>query len=352
MKIDPETIEADLRAAMHSSSTQPTDWPDPVTRVESGVTRRRRRRMLVASATAALVVGVAAAGTGLVTHRPSASTTAVSAEPVAAPDVLHRSPRPDRQPCRLDNVDSLEWIQQSAPWGLSTGLALRPNNSERCTLSGTPVLSGVNTTTGESEPIAATHVGPLDANVTRQFPATVDPAEPARIEIRGNKCKAGQEPRSYRGLVIMVGTKKLTLPSSRLLSEVCGVDVSQWFVEPPLLYAALNATLQAPTVLRRGQEFTYTVRMENVYGRDYPMSSCPIFRLGIAATIVGPAWQRINCSQTSIDGGDGIGFTLHGQVPPDTDPGKHKLTWMAVMGNGEAAVADMGTDGTTVTVTG
>ncbi|MEU8612188.1 hypothetical protein AB0C29_29795, partial [Actinoplanes sp. NPDC048791] len=283
-------------------------------------------------------------------QRPAPSTTAVGAEPVAAPQLLRRSPRPDRQPCRLDNVDSVEWLVQSAPWGLSTGLALRPNNSERCTLSGRPQLSGVNSATGASEPIAVADLGPLDTSITRQFPATIDPAEPARLQIRGDKCPAGQKPRSYRALVLTVGAKKLPLPSSRRLTGICGADVSHWFVEPPMLYAALNAKLQAPAVLRRGQDFTYTVRIDNVFERDYPLSSCPVFRLGVADVDTGP-WQRINCTLTSIEGHDSVEFTLPGHIPPDVEPGPHKLTWLAAMSTGEAAVADLGTDGTAVTIT-
>ncbi|MFG2040782.1 hypothetical protein [Dactylosporangium sp. NPDC048998] len=355
MSFDPQTIEADLRAAMRTGPSQVAARPDPVARVESGVTRRRRRRLLVTTAAAALAVGTVVAGTGLIIDRPFRSTadtsTAVGAEPVAAaPQILRRSPRPDRQPCRIDNVDSMDWIVQSAPWGLSTGLALRPNNSDRCTLSGRPQLSGINTATGASEPIAAVDAGQLDTSVTRQFPATIDPGEPARIEIRGGKCPAGQEPRSYRSLVVTVGTQKIPLPSSRSLTGICGADVSQWFVEPPMLYAALNAKLEAPRVLGRGQDFTYTVQIDNVYARNYPLSSCPIFRLGIAATDIGP-WQRINCTQAAIHGHDSIRFTLHGQIPPDTEPGQHKLTWMAAMSTGEATIADMGTGGTTVTIT-
>jgi hypothetical protein len=117
-----------------------------------------------------------------------------------------------------------------------------------------------------------------------------------------------------------------------------------------MLYAALNATLQAPAVLARGKEFTYTVHLDNVYARDFSLSPCPTYRLGIAATGIG-SWQRVNCTRGSIDGHDSITFTLRGQIPPDTEPGQHKLTWMAAMGTGEAAVADMGTAGTTVTVT-
>src|SRR4029079_17908088 len=102
--------------------------------------------------------------------------------------------------------------------------------------------------------------GPLDSSVARQFPATIDPGEAARVEIRGVECAAGRTPRSYRDLVLTVGAEKISLPASRRLDGVCGADVSQWFVEPPMLYAALNATLRAPAALRRGEEFTHTAR--------------------------------------------------------------------------------------------
>jgi len=115
-------------------------------------------------------------------------------------------------------------------------------------------------------------------------------------------------------------------------------------------YAPLNATVRAPSVLRPGQEFSYTVRIDNVFPRDYPLPSCPIYRLGVGGAAAGP-WQRIECSQTSVGEHDSVEFTLRGQLPPDTKPGRRRLTWMAVMSNGEATIADMGTDGTTITVT-
>ncbi|WP_433368797.1 hypothetical protein ACQPZX_42250 [Actinoplanes sp. CA-142083] len=351
MKIDPQTIEDDLRAAMHAGPSPLPAWPDPVARVEAGITRRRRRKLLVTAAAVVLVAGAAAGGLAVVTHRPPPSTSIVSAEPVAAPQILRRSPRPDAPPCRLDQVGAVDWIVQSAPWGQSTGFALRPTNSERCTVSGKPALSGVNTATGASEPIAAADLGPLDQSVVRQFPATIDPGEMARVQIRANTtCPAGEKPRSYRDLTLTVGEKKLSLPASRVLKGVCGADVTQWFVEPPMDYASLNATVEAPAVLRQGEEFSYTVRISNVFPSEYPMDSCPVFQLGVAAKTTGP-WQRIECTQDSIDDHDSVEYTLRGQIPPDTGPGPRKLTWMAVMSNGEAVIADMGTDGTAVTIT-
>jgi hypothetical protein len=309
-----------------------------------------RRWLLATVVVAALVVGTAAAII-LITHRPSPSVAAVKAEPVAAPRILRRSARPDRPPCRLDNVDSVSYIKQSAPWGPSTGFAVRPNNDGRCTLSGTPLLSGVNIATGKSEPIPTAQLGPLDNRVVRQFPATIDPGEPARVDIHGAlQCPAGQKRRSYRDLALTVGTKKISLPTAVFLSEICGADVSHWYVEPPMLYAALNATLKVPTVLRRGEDFTYTVKIDNVYSGSYPMPSCPVVRLGIGGTEIEP-WQRIACTQSAIHGHNNIAFTLYGRIPPDTEPGRHKLTWMAAMSTGEALIADMGTDGATVTVT-
>ncbi|MBU2669891.1 hypothetical protein KOI35_40910 [Actinoplanes bogorensis] len=351
MSIDPQTIEEDLRTAMHAGSSAIAAWPDPVARVEAGVTRRRRRTLLVTSAAAVLTAGVAFAGVGIAGHREPPPNSIVSAEPAAAPTIARRSPRAAVQPCRLDRVDEVDWIVQSAPWGLSTGFAVRPNESERCTMTGRPVLSGVNTATGRSEPVTVVNLGPLEDDVTRQFPATVDPGEPARVKIRSSTtCPAGQKPKSYRDLVLTFGEKKLPLSGSNKLTGVCGADVSQWYVEPPMDYASLNATVKAPAVLRAGEEFSYTVTIDNVFPDKYKSGSCPVFRLSVAADGTGP-WQRINCEETTIGGRGSVEFTLPGTIPADVEPGRHKLTWMAAMGNGEAVIADMGTDGTAVTVT-
>ncbi|MFC7241244.1 hypothetical protein ACFQO7_02005 [Catellatospora aurea] len=350
--MDPQTIEDDLRAAMHAGPHPVPGWPDPVARVEHGITRRRRNRSVAAVAAAVLLTGVAFTGTLRSTTPPPTTLATVDAtEQAAEPLIERRSPRPDRQPCRLDRVESLEWIVQSAPWGPSTGFALRPNNSERCTLSGTPQLSGTNVATGMSEPITAVSVGPLDDRITRQFPATVDPGEPARIHIRAaTTCPEGQNPRSYRALVLTVGTRQLKLPEFRVLTDVCGADVSPWFVEPPLDYAPLNATVQAPTTLRAGQDFTYTVRIDNAFPRDYELRSCPVYRLGLAAEAT-DTWRRITCAPTSIAAHGSMRFTLRGRVPPDTPPGRHKLTWLAALSDGEAIIADMATDGAVVVIT-
>jgi hypothetical protein len=351
MTIDPQTIEEDLRAAMHAGPPPVAGWSDPVTRVEDGITSRNRRRLISITASAALVAGVAVAGAVIQRTPPPPTATIVSAEPVAAPQILRRSPRPERQPCQLDGVDSLEWIVQSAPWGPSTGFALRSDNSERCTLSGKPLLSGTNVATGVSEPVATADLGPLDGSITRQFPATIDPGELARIQIRGDTaCREGQKPRSYRNLVLTAGGKQLKLPASRALTGICGADVSRWFVEPPMDYAALNAAVQAPPVLHQGQDFTYTVRISNAFPSAYPLSSCPAFRLNVAPA-TSESWQRIVCTQTSIAAHSSIEFTLLGHIAPDAAQGRHKLTWMAVMSSGEAAIADMATDGAAVTIT-
>jgi hypothetical protein len=116
-----------------------------------------------------------------------------------------------------------------------------------------------------------------------------------------------------------------------------------------MLYAALNATLQAPATLRRGEDFTYTVKVSNPYPSDYSLSECPTFELGIGATEIG-SWQRVNCTQERIDGHDSITFTLYGTIPADTEPGQHKLTWLAVTSAGEAVVADMETSGAPVEI--
>lgn len=351
--MDQQTIEQRLRTALREEQLPTTGWPDPVSRIEHGITRRRRTRWIaITAAVATLLVGTVTVG--LIGRRPDTTPTknvAVDAtEPVTAPTVLRRSPRPDRQPCRLDRVDSLDWIVQSAPWGAATGFALRPSNDERCTLSGKPQLFATNVATGMSEPVPAVDLGPLDSSIARQFPATVDPGEMARVHIRGNNvCQADQQPQSYRDLVLVVGGNQLKVPKFRTLANVCGADVSPWFVEPPMEYAALNVSLDAPPVLRRGEDFTYVVRIDNVFSRVFSMLTCPVYRLTPASD--SEPWRRIHCSVTAIGARSSLRFTLRGHIPADTALGKLKLTWMAVMSNGEAAIADMGSDGFSVTIT-
>jgi hypothetical protein len=346
------TVEQQLRAALRDETGKVTGWADPVSRVEGGVRRRRRRRWTV-RATAAATALLAVLTVGLL-QRPQEPTLvdATVDDVVGVPYLLRRSPRPDAVPCRTDRVTEVEWIVQSAPWGLSTGFGIRPFSQERCTLSGRPRLFGYDTATGlqVEVPYADAPATP-PSDRPRQFPATVDGGELARVEIRGSSdCPTGQSPKSYRDLSLYVDGRELTMPSFRTLTSVCGAQVSDWFVEPPLEYASLDAYLEAPKTLRRGEDFSYTVRIHNAFPRRLALSGCPVYLFGLGAE--GGTWRRMRCEVSSIDAHQSVRFLMTGHVPADARLGPAKLTWMAALPNGEVIVADMQTSGYPVTITG
>ncbi len=347
------TVEQQLRAALRGETGSVTGWPDPVSRIERGVGRRKRRR-LAAQAVAAATVLVTVLTVGLVSGEGPETPAIVDAtvdDSAGVPSIQRRSPRPDRPPCRPERLNDPEWVVQSAPWGLSTGFAVEPLGLERCTLTGRPQLFGVDVATGlrVEVPFAAEAGSP--SGRVRQFPATLDPGEPARVEIRGSStgCPSGQSPRSYRDLSLLVGGRELALPGFRTLSSVCGAHVSDWFVEPPMLYASLKANLEAPKTLRRGEEFSYSVRILNAYPKKFSFSACPVYSLGVGAD--GQGWRHLACGISSIGPHRSVSFQMTGRLPADTPTGRALLTWMAVLPNGEVIVADMMTSGYPVTVT-
>jgi hypothetical protein len=347
------TVEQQLRAALRDETGPVTGWADPVSRVEHGVRRRKRRRWVV-RATAAATVLVTALTYGLVQRQQPDTPAIIDAtvdDVVGVPFLQRRSPRPEAAACLTDRVTEVDWIVQSAPWGLSTGFGIRPGRDTRCTLSGRPRLFGVDTATGQRVEVPFAAVPPAAENGTpRQFPATIDGGEMARVEIRGSSdCPTGQSLRSYRDLSLLVDGRQLTLPSFRTLTDVCGAQVSEWFVEPPMEYASLDAYVEAPRTLRRGEDFSYTVRIHNAFSRRFALSGCPVYLFGLGAE--GRIWRRLQCRISSIGGHQSVRFQLTGHIPTDTKLGPAKLTWIAALPNGEVIVADMQTSGYPVTIT-
>ncbi|GIH06085.1 hypothetical protein Rhe02_41520 [Rhizocola hellebori] len=347
------TVEQQLRETLQGKTQAVTGWADPVTQIERGVRRRKRRRLAV-QAVAAVTVLVTVLTVGLIQRRPAETPTNIDAtvdEAVGVPHILRRSPRPDRAACPPERIMEVEWIVQSAPWGMSTGFGARLFTDQRCTLSGRPQLFGVDVATGQRVEIPfVPNVAPMDSGRVRQFPATIDGGELARVEIHGNSaCPTGQSPQSYRDLSLLIGDRQLDLPDQRSLTAVCGADVSEWFVEPPMEYASLDAYLLAPKTLRRGEDFSYTVQIANRFPRKFNIQDCPVYLLGLGAQ--GQTWRRLSCDISSIDAHRTVRFRMTGHVPADAAVGPAKLTWIGVLPNGEVIVADMATSGYPVSIT-
>jgi hypothetical protein len=349
-------IDEQLRTALRDDRHAAPSWPDPVSRVEEGITRRRRRRLVVQTVGLATALVVTLSVVTLQGHPSTAPAdgwiidSTADGPRSAPPDMQRRSPRPDRAPCPVDALGPVEWIVQSAPWGNSTGFGIRNIKQDRCTLSGTPTLIGTDVDTGVRVPVPSAELPPGNDTKVRQFPATIDAGELARIEIKGQAvCQPWQTPRSYRDLVLVFQGHELPLPNFRHLDSVCGAQVSPWFVEPPLEYAPLVVSLDAPTTLQRGTDFTYTVNMLNASRRPYRLPACPSYQ--ITPTQREGEWRTLNCQLTEIPPHTTVHFKLHGYIPAQANPGQLKLTWMAVMSDGTVAVADMQTDGLKVTIT-
>ena len=350
------TVEQQLREALQGKTQAVTGWTDPVSRVEQGV-RRRKRRRLTAQAVAAVTVLVTVLTVGLVQRQhpqtPSLVDGTIDAtvdDASGLPYIQRRSPRPDRDPCPPDQIKDVQWIVQSAPWGMSTGFGLNAFTDKRCTLSGRPRLFGVDTVTGQRVEVPFVATPPASNNgQARQFPATIDPGEMARVAIHGSAdCPAGQGPQSYRQLTLLVGGRELALPEQRTLTAVCGAHVSEWFVEPPMEYASLAAYLDSPKTLRRGENFSYTVRILNGYNTKFILPGCPAYLLGLGAD--GHGWRRLRCGISSIGAHQTVRFQMTGHIPASTPTGPAKLTWIAALPNGEVIVADMALSGYPVTI--
>lgn len=349
------SIDEQLRAALRDERLNAPQWPDPVSRVEAGIGRRRRRRLAAQAAGVATVAVIALAMAVFQPHSPgtpgdSATIDATTDEPRStAPFMRRTSPRPDRAACPVEALGEIEWIVQSAPWGYSTGFGLRNNRDQRCTLRGTPTLFAVDVETGARVPVPVAEPPSKNDTKARQFPATLDPGELARVEIDGqSSCAPSQTPRSYRDLVLVHEGHEFRVPTLRKLDNVCGASVSPWFVEPSLEFAPLVVSLDAPTSLQRGTDFTYTVKVLNASPRTYRVPACPAYQLSLAAAQ--GEWRTLNCRITEIEPHETVYFRLRGHIPADAATGETKLTWMAVMDDGEVAVADMQTSGFKVTV--
>jgi hypothetical protein len=219
-----------------------------------------------------------------------------------------------------------------------------PNaSSQRCTVhteTAQTVLTVTNVATGQREmftPGSATPmVGPLGA---WQTPATIDPGEPARLDIAaGDGC--GQR---FEDFVLVVLGRSYQLD----LSTDCPPSLTGWYVEPPLLNAPLTVTMKAPATVQRGQFFDYVVTVLSAQG-TFKLFDCPVYlqRLGTQAV-----WRRLNCHRLkAFPAHTPVSFTMRAYVPPDQPTGSVKLSWMAVMSDGKVAIAEFATDGVNVDV--
>ncbi|WP_117212289.1 hypothetical protein [Allorhizocola rhizosphaerae] len=307
-----------LRTILRDDDFAMMGWEDPVGRVTVGIRRRRRNRTLaVACAVLALAVGVPAAVLWPSASRPAPNRPIPywDSEIVAAPALARREPRPDATPCQAAHLGN-HWVQGQTLYVANLG-------DKRCTLSAPATLDNGVVAGGRF---------PGDE---KQYPATIDPGEPARMDLVFTECDRE--------------TSVVVLGVSLSLGNRCVTAASAWYVEPPLLNAPLTVSMEAPATVQRGQHFDYVVTVLNAMPYTFGLDVCPTYlqQLGEDAK-----WRRLNCAGlTEIPAHTSVKFAMRAYVP-DSQPigAKLRLHWMAVMSDGTVAIAQPATAGVTVEV--
>jgi len=334
-------LDSRLRDVLRDNRFELPGWDDPVGRVARGIRRRKRNRWVIGCVIAAILIAVPTVPWLQPTEKPpgvDSPIAFVAGEELVAPSYLaRRSPRPDVKPCtRMSDTPWLkpDWLRPE----LTTVMLPAFTSLERCTLydNGGTTMSATNVSTGLREVFTPGSATPPGA---WQSPATVDPGEPARIDIIAGK-GCGQK---FDDFVITV----LGQPHQLDLTTECAPELTNWYVEPPLLNAPLTVTMKAPGTVQRGQWFDYVV---TVLSNLSPVSvvQCPVYqeRLGNRAT-----WRKLNCDRLRyFPSYIPVKFAMRAYVPPDHPTGPTKLSWMAVMSDGKVAIAEIANDGVPVEV--
>lgn len=353
------SLEQELRRVLADDRHALPAWPDATERVGAGVRRRRRRRYAAigsAIAVAVILASVPAAlglrakpdrapiGTPSDTVIPWIDTPA---DPPGEP--ARRGPRPGARPCTAADLAGLAWFEPGgAAGGHVANVALLPNNSgSRCTLAGSAKVIATDAATGRRAELATRSGTYFDGGI-KQYPATIDPGEAARVDIAtASGCNGGINMTHYRDVVLVVLGRPFPL-SGLDLHTTCQVSIGSWYVLPPVVNAPLTVTLDTPPHAHRGQSYQYTVTMINVT-RPLHLYPCPVYTQTLANHV---STYRLNCAIGSIPVDRPVRFAMTLHVPRDAPLGTTQLTWTAVMADGTVAIADQATGGAAVQVVG
>ncbi|ROO51653.1 uncharacterized protein DUF4232 [Micromonospora sp. Llam0] len=347
-------IEDRLRRLLTDNLPDVPTWSDPVGRIGDGVTRRRRRRRIASAALAISVIMLTSVGVAQVsasrtdhTLRPGDSDVVPwQQKPVNSVTVIRREPRPDSRPCNPSDLTRSAWTEATEP-GVVT-LLVANNSDTRCTLRGTAMLTGLEQQSSARRQIEAralvTEPEPLG-----QHPATIDPGEPARIDLRVSDRCSDPAASVVRYLDVEIVTLGRSIPVAQLeLPGTCPVEIGQWYVLPPPLYTPfVSASIEAPKAVQRGTQLTYVVTLRNESGNALPLSPCPITVQQISGQT---SKNLLNCTDETLGAHQSRRFEMQMWIPADTQLGRNRLSWMAVMGDGRVTVADLATGGTPLVV--
>ena len=143
-----------------------------------------------------------------------------------------RSPRPDAPACRPDGLRGPAWTGVRARGDAPDAVVVLLANERdtRCTLTGSAGL--VATDPAGRRTAVPTSPAPRPADPVGQYPATIDPGEPARLvfTLRGG-CGT---PVRYTAPAIVVAGREVPVEGTAALTT-CGLSAGEWHVVPPVL---------------------------------------------------------------------------------------------------------------------
>ncbi|HEY3002516.1 MAG TPA: DUF4232 domain-containing protein [Kribbellaceae bacterium] len=334
-----DQLEQDLRRILRDPRRSLASPPDIIERVHTGVSRRRARRRVAAASAAALaavlVAGLSAVLTG--DGRP-ASAGAVPwldarVAPYAPPPPVISSPRPAALACQGADL-RLVGVDREGATG-HTGNVVHVENAgpSRCTLSGSPELTGLNGA-GTRVPVPAKGGTFFDQLYSGERPATIGPREQAALTIETSLSCEGGAPAStttYRRVQITLADRT-TFDVADRLDSTCPFRIGTWFravqppAEPPEPWPTLQARLEGvPATVRAGEPLDYVVELANTGTADVTFDPCPAY-----AEALGGARgdYRLNCATAAvIPAGGSVRFAMRLDVGTDVPSGPAKMVW-------------------------
>jgi Domain of unknown function (DUF4232) len=335
-----DRLERDLRRVLRDPRRSPIPPPDLVERVHTGMAQRRARRRVAAAAAAVLAVAGVAGMSAVLTRdaRPASAGVVpwldAPVAPYSPPPPATAPPRPTATACRGADLRLAGVDGEGATGHTGTFVHLQNTGRSRCTLSGSPELTGL-TGTGTRLQIPAEHGTFFDyPPETQQRPATIDPTEQAVLTIETSYTCEGGAPAStttYRRVQIRL-PDGATFDIADRLGSSCPFRVGSWYravqppPEPPEPWPTLQARLAGlPATVHAGQPFDYVVELANTGRADVTLDPCPSYTEALGGT---RADYRLNCQAGPVVPAFGtVRFAMRLDVGADVPAGPAKMVW-------------------------
>jgi hypothetical protein len=333
-------VEESVRTALRDDRWTLPAWPDPVSRVRTGMTRRRLRH---AGAVAAVIVAVLVVTIPILVRRttpqppvapsPTPTPTAVAwLDQQASTDQLGRprlpSPRPTARPCTAADLSPTATTTDEGAASGTRFYAVQLTNvgNSTCTLAGSAEVVATDAATDARGPLELRSDDFLNPE-SKEFPATVAPGEKATLSlVTASGCEGGANMITYRNVVLVLPFRRYNL-TGLVLETSCLLAVSPWFrfVEPytlPPRFGQLRAGIEAPATVRAGGTLEYVVTLRST-GSPVTLDPCPgysqmLFKSG--------GNYALNCAVVVIPA-SGVRFAMRLAVALYTPPGPQQLMW-------------------------